>query len=619
MIARSSTLVHSFGALLWYSLQRLKHQLSQPQIALGIVLLLVLLFLVVRPLIEVVAGTLTVHSADDMRIPGAGVGELTRFYWERTVASEFSARAFYKPLQNTLIVSIAYTGLAMIIGVILAYLMVSTDMPFKKVIGILVFIPYILPSWSLALGWIALFRHSEMWIGLPGILQHLTGVQSPEWFVFGPLPIIFCLAANYFAYTYLLAGAAFSTIDSSLEESAQVNGASRSSVLSRITLPLILPALLSAFALTFVSGIGTFGVPQFLGPQADFYVLSTNLYRNILSNRIGEAFVIATIMIFLAMAVVYFNSRILGTRRTFTTLTGKGGHRKLASLGRWRTLAGTVVLIFLIGTAVLPIIILALESTMLRSGEYNADNFTLAYWIGEGMSGQWPGVLAGGRPLAAAYNTIILGIAVGAITTISAALIGYAVVKGRGSRLSKSVDQLSFLPFIIPGAVLGAIYITMFAQPQFFLPSLYGTMALLILAVAVARLPYASRSGVSAMFQVGHELDEAAMLHGASWFRRMAFIIIPLTKHGLFAAFVLAFVEAAKDLDIPIMLAGPNSEVLSVMANALIEYGDVQYGYALALIVVVIVLSGTLIARLVSRTGTASVSSIGTTRNIGGK
>ena len=143
-------------------------------------------------------------------------------------------------------------------------------------IGTIVVIPYILPSWSVAMAWIIAFRNNRIGHGAAGVIQSLTGIVTPDWLVYGQFPIIAVLSLNYFAFAYLLGAAAFSSIDASLEEAAMIQGAPGKTYLRKITLPLILPAIGSAFILTFARGLGNFAVPALLGFPVRYYVLSTN-------------------------------------------------------------------------------------------------------------------------------------------------------------------------------------------------------------------------------------------------------------------------------------------------------------------------------------------------------
>lgn len=567
---------------------------------LGWIAIVALLYLVVQPVIEIVVHSFQAQPRDAFRIPELETGAWTGYYWERALDSPFSRRTFYQPLLNTLLVSLGYTVMAMALGVALAWLTVRSDLPGKRLVGALAVIPYILPSWTLALAWTTLFRHDGQVHGAQGVFQYLTGIAVPDWLSYGAVPIMIVLAVNYFAYTFLLASAAFATVDSSQEEAAELQGASRARVFRTVTLPLILPALASAFVLTFCSGLGTFGVPYVLGRPVGFDVMATYLYGNMQLGRYGDAFVLTTVLIGLAALTVYMNALVLGRRRQYTTVTGKGSHRSLVALGRWRWPLATLVGGGVAAAALGPILLLFLQSTQSVFGNYDPANFTLDYWIGRDVRG-FNGVLVEPRILRAGLNTVVLGVSVGLVSVVSAFLLGYVIAKGRGTRLGRIVEQVSFLPYVIPGVAFGAIYLTLWSEPRLFVPSLYGTMALMVLATAVKRMPYAARSGTGAMLQIGRELEEAARVHGASWWTSARRVLVPLTRHGLLVGFILTFVGAAKDLTMVIMLSTPRTEVLSVVAIGFAGLAMEQFSHAIALIIIALVLFGTLLARVLAK------------------
>ena len=180
-------------------------------------------------------------------------------------------------------------------------------------------------------------------------------------------------------------------------------------------------------------------------------------------------------------------------------------------------------------------------------------------------------------------------------TALLGILLGYAVVKGRGSRLSKIVEQIAFLPYVIPGIVFGAVYIAMFTKPLGPIPALYGTFTLLVVVSIADHLPYSSRSGVSAMMQVGRELEEAAQIAGASVWRRFRRIIFPLTSAGFVSGFLLTFITTMRSLSLIILLVTPETQVLSSQTMFYIENGDTQMANVVVLILIGLIALGNLI------------------------
>jgi iron(III) transport system permease protein len=407
------------------------------------------------------------------------------------------------------------------------------------------------------------------------------------------------LALNYFAYAYLLAAAAFTRIDAALEEAAMIHGASTATQLRLIVLPIILPALGSAFILTFAQGLGSFGVPAVLGFPDRYYVLSTILFQSAGVGRFSDAYILAFFLIAISALTIWANGALIGSRRQFTTVSGKGGRSRLTPLGRLGWPVAVVLIAFMLLVGVGPVALLALQSFQLRLDDFSLANLTLTYWTG--YTDGFYGILVDPRVRMAAWNTIVLGLSVAVITAFVGVVIGYILVRERGTRFASLIEQLSFLPFLIPSVAFGLIYLSMFAQPRGPIPALYGTMAILILASAVNRLPFATRTGVSAMTQVSRSLEEAAEVHGAGLVARFRHILLPLTKHGFLAGFILSFVSTVKDLSLVILLVTPQTTVLTVLAYNYLDLGRPQFAYAVSLIVIAVVLVGTWLVQRVTK------------------
>lgn len=578
--------------------------IKTPHVLISIILMMMLLYFVLSPFVQIIKTTFLVQRVDLRRIPGAEEGDFTLFYWYRTLVSAMRKNLFFEPLRNTLVVTAGFTVLALTIGIILSYLVARTNLPFKKFVSNIAIIPYIIPSWPLALSWITLTRSDAGSGGSPGIFQYLTGIALPEWVTYGPFPIIIILSIKYYAYTYLLLSAAFSTLDSQLEESAVLHGASRFTIFRRIVLPIMFPALGSAFILTFSKGLGTFGVPSFLGVPRRYYMLSTILYSQMQNRRTAEGFIAAIAMVVLASILIYINNRVIGARKQFTTMSGKGTKRSLVDLGKWKYPVAIVIIVFLLAVSILPIGLLLYQSLMLRMGDYSFSNLTTHYWIGTDPTVREGhiGLLVNPRVWTAAKNTIILGTLTGLGSAFLGILLGYAISRGRGSKLAMFLEQLSFLPFLIPGIAFGAIYLTMSARPMGPIPPLYGTFALLVLVSTVKRLPNATRSGTSSMMQVNSELEEAAYVHGSSWFNTFRKIMLPLTKSGFMAGFVLTFIGTMTALSLIILLYTPSTIILPVLTFEYANRELRQLSDGMSLLIALMVIIGTYVARKLTGT-----------------
>jgi iron(III) transport system permease protein len=527
---------------------------------IALVLLVLLVYLVVVPFITIIQSSF-MWLDTDRRISGglAQPGTYTFFHWYRVLFGELSGAILWGPFWNSIVIAVGATTLAMTIGGVLAWLTVRTDMPGRRLLSSLIPIPYVIPSWPLALAWITTFKTPDVG-GRPGLLQAVFGIHVPIWLSYGPIPIVICEALHYYAFTYLLLVGALATLDSRLEESAEVLGASRWRILARVTFPLMLPAILSGLALTFSRTLSAFGTPYFLGVPIRYYTLPMMLYTNMnpSTGSPGDGYVLALVLISLSVLTIVFNQRAIGKRKSFVTLTGKGFTSRQTTLGKLRWPVTIAVWFYIIIFVFGPLLIIAWQSLMLRDGDYSLANLTLHYWngeptksIGEGESG----ILLSPAVQGAAWNSVKLAIVTAIICAFLGLLLGYSIVKGRGTRLSRIVEQVSFLPFVIPSIAFG--------------------------------------------MQIGGELEEAAVMAGASWWTRFRRIILPMSVSGLLSGFLLTFITTMRELALIILLVTPDTRVLTTLTFRYQEQGYPQFSSAIVMVIIAIVLSANfLVARL---------------------
>ncbi len=558
--------------------KRLKNQIkavvTNPYNVIVLIAILLLTYLIVLPLLDMISSTFELAQRD-LRVmgPDAEVGQFTLYYWQRLLASELSMSMLIKPLINSLTIGVCVSVCAIALGSVLAWLMVRSDLPCKPFFSLAVIIPYMIPSWCKSQAWLSMFKTARLG-GAPGFMASL-GFNVPDWLAYGPVAIIIVLTLHYYAYTYLLVSAALNSINSELEEMGEIQGAGKAMILRRITLPLVLPAMLSAVILTFSKAIGTFGTINYLGSPVQYYTLSSQLYMNSKSLNTQTAFAMAIIMICIASVAVFINQKLIGARKSYATIGGKGGRSTLIGLGKvGRPVITVILFVFFAVGIIMPILILILESCMLKEGTYSLSNFTLHYWIGESdpkiMEGM-PGIFKNPDFKKALFNSARLTLVNGVFGTIFGQILGYICAKGRGKFHGKLVEQLVFIPYLIPSVAFGGIYLSMFSQPQTLfgvtlVPSLYGTFALLTLVSVVKHLPFASRAGTSNMLQISGELEEAATIEGAGFFKRFVKIVFPLSKGGFISGFMLIFVSIMKELDLIILIMTPTTSTLPYLA-----------------------------------------------------
>lgn len=562
--------------------------------------LVLLAYFILTPLYEMISTSFTLAKMDAGRAGAGEAGQFSLYYWKRILFSEIAWKMLYQPLGNSLLIALFTSVLGISLGAAIAWLMVRSDLPFKRFFSLAVIMPYMLPSWCKSMAWLTVFKNERIG-GTMGFLSYL-GLNPPDWLAYGPVAIVAVLTIHYYAYAYLLVSAALRSINSELEEMGEIIGANKMQILRKVTFPLVLPAILSSFILTFSKSMGTFGVPSVLGLKVNYYTISTMLYSSIKNRQTNLGFTISLILILIASINIAVNQKLIGSRKSYTTIGGKGGRSNVLRLGRWRMPIAAVLLLFIALAVFFPLIILFYQTFMLRTGDYGFSNFTLHYWLGKPdplIYDGIPGIFQ--NPLFWNYvvNTLKLVVLTSLIATIFGQILGYINSRGRKLRSGRLVEQIVFIPYLIPSIAFGAMYLSMFATRTTIdllgyritlIPALYGTFALLVLVSIVKHLPFASRAGTSNMMQIGTELEEAGQIAGAGFLTRFMRIVLPLSKNGFMSGFMLIFISIMKELDLIVLLVTPDQTTLPFMAYTYSTVSVTQLANCVAIVMFAIVL-----------------------------
>ena len=557
---------------------------KNPYNIMVVISVIFMVYLILIPLGQMIIQTLTLAGADAARVDGGREGMFTPYYRKRVLTSSISQKMLWTPLKNSLLISVCTAAFGITLGSLLAWLMVRSDLPYKKFFSLALIIPYMIPSWCKSMAWLTIFKNERVG-GAQGLLGFL-GIQTPDWLAYGPFAIIVVLVIHYYAYAYLLVSSALSSINSELEEMGEILGASKARILTKITFPLVMPAILSAVIMTFSKAMGTFGVPSVLGLKIGYYTVSTTMYNSIQNGQNRVAFAISLILIAIASFSVFLNQKAIGSRKSFSTIGGKGSRSNPIRLGKWRPVIVGILIAFIAVAVVFPVVILLYQSFMLEPGNYSLSNFTLHYWTGGSVptidQGE-PGIFKNPQFMKYVVNTIKLVV----LTSLFATVFS-----------GKLVEQLVFIPYLIPSIAFGAMYLALFATAKkiemfgyriTLVPSLYGSFALLVLIAVVKNMPFASRAGTSNMLQISTELEEAAQVENAGFLRRFFKIVFPLSKGGMISGFMLVFISIMKELDLIVILMTPSQQTLPYMAYAYSAENLIQLSSAVTIVMFVLV------------------------------
>ena len=566
---------------------------SKPANVILFAFLCVLLVLTLYPVFSLFTETVTIHAGREARAAKQTAGDFSLYHFRRLFATQensYSWIQFYEPFLNTLAVSLASSLIAIVFGGVVAFIVTRTNIKYKKFISSVFTFPYIMPSWTLALFWENFFKNVH--VGLKtsnGIMAAVFKVYMPEWFVYGAFPIAVVLGLHYAPYAYILIGSMLRNFDANMEEAATLLRTTRSRVIWRITLPMIMPAVLSAFLLVFASTMSAYSVPIFLGSPVRFYMLSTKM-KSLMDSYPGQAYIIAAVMILLGVFILMLNQRLTNSRRQFTTVAGKSGQIRKINLGKANYPIAILLVIVLLLVAVIPLLTFAMESVIIKAGDYSPGNLTLDFWIGVNLTerldqGDSTGILLNPKVWSALGYSLALALTSAIVAGTCGILVGYSAAKRKGSRLASLVSYLCFFPYLMPSLAFGAIYLAVSSN----IPWLRGFL-LLALVGSVKYLPFSSRTGISSMMQLSGEIEEAAILTGVPWWKRMTRVIIPIQKPAFLSGYLIPMVSCMRELSLFVLLVPTSNTILTTMLMQYSEKGWAQFGNAINLLIILVVL-----------------------------
>ncbi len=583
--------------------------ISVPANKILLFFLVALTILTLYPLVVLLLETVTVHSGREARATGLKRGDMTLYHFSKLLFTFDDGGAlgfrmsnswiqFYQPLLNTLAVSVTASFIAILFGGIVAWLITRTNLHYKKFISMVFVLPYMMPAWTLALFWQTFFKNVNIGAGTSnGIMASVFGIFMPEWFVYGFFPISLVLGLHYAPFAYILIGGVLRNMDANLEEAASVLKTSRLRIIWRISLPIIKPAALSTLLLVFASSMSAYSVPVFLGSPVRYYVLSTKM-KALMDTYSGQAFIIAGVMILFGFIILGINQKVTKSRKAFTTVSGKSSQISQVNLRKANRPVALLLVLLLLLIAVLPLVTFAAESVIIKAGDYSPDNMTLDFWVGRNLDyldqGDSNGILFSDKVWNALGNSLLLAVLCAVFAGTGGLLVGYGVAKRRASKLAGLVNNLAFFPYLMPSLAFGAIYLAMSTRIGF----LHG-FPLLVLIGSVKYLPFASRSGLSAMLQLSGEIEEAAVVVDVPWWKRMTRVIFPIQKSSFLSGYLLPMVSCMRELSLFVLLVPTSNMLLTTMLMQYSEKGWAQFSNAINLLIILVVLAvNTLVNRL---------------------
>jgi iron(III) transport system permease protein len=467
-----------------------------------------------------------------------------------------------KALWNTLVLA-AWSGLvALAIGAPLAWLTARTDLPGRGAIQHLVMASFVTPPFLGAFAWVMLAGPNAGYLNR--LYRVITGADGPLLNIFTMPGLIFVVAIYTFPYVYIMIANTLGLIASDLEDAAAILGAGRFQVAWTITLPMVLPAILSGFILAVLQALALFGSPAILALPAGFHTVTTQLWAFFQYPPRLELAAAFSMPLLLATALLLLAQKKLLGRRGYAAVGGKGAQRRVIRLGRWRYPALAACLVVLACAVFLPYgILLKAAFSRAWARPLTLDNFTLE---------NWSFTFGNSATQSAIVNTVELGVLTACVGAGLATLLAYVTNR----RLIVGHQVLAFLavaPVVIPGVVLAVALFVAYTRPPFLL---YGTLWILFLAYLTKEMPVGYSQSDATLRGIHPELEEAGRILGAGRLRVLREITAPLAKSGIIATWCFVFIGVIRELSASIILFSPNTKVMSVVIFDLKEEG--QFG-----------------------------------------
>lgn len=504
-------------------------------------------------------------------------------------------------LANSLIACTGGTALAVVIGLTFSWVVVRTNTPCKRFIAAASMLPLFVPPLVAAVAWSILASPRT------GLLNVVLGAMGIEWrFNIYSMGGLICIFGIYYApYVYMFTASALRNMDPSLEEAAEVTGATALRTMFTVTFPLIAPAIISGMLLSFIVMLGIYGIPAVLGAPSDIPVLTTYIFKltNWSPPLYSTAASVAIILMVVTGFLVWLQHRIT-SRRSYTTVAGKAFRPALLNLGPWRYLTLGLAVVYLFVVVVLPTLALAVAAfrkfmsirtiaSLFDERQYSFIHFERLF--------------ANPLALRSIYNTMEVGIITAIVGGVLAFAIGYTIHRTSAPG-RRSIDVLSTLPVAIPGLVIGVAYLWAWIG----LPGgLYGTIWILALAFIARFMPDTVKALSTSLMQIHRELEEASWICGKGVLGTIRSIVLPLARPGVIAAMTLLFVLAIRELGSSLFLYTSNTMVMAVLLLDYYEGGNVGITAAFSLLQMALLAIVIGIANLLSRGARGAETSLG--------
>ncbi|TYA50527.1 iron ABC transporter permease [Aggregatibacter actinomycetemcomitans] len=490
----------------------------------------------------------------------------------------------YEALLNSLFIASGVTIMSTCVGTFFAWLVTRTDLPYKGFMKVMFLVPFMLPSFIGALAWKMLLSPRAGYINW--FFMDTLGFEEPVFNIYSYAGIMAVETMYLFPFVFIQVCGALERMDPTLEESARISGAGLFTITRKITIPLVMPSIVSGALLIMLYSMAHFGTVAVLGIENGIFNIPTLIYERIHQSAgsfdaIRTGTVLATVLVFTAAFIIWLQNKVLNRGR-FQIIAGKSFRPVEVKLRGLRMPLLIICLLYIAFTIVLPTATIFLVGGLKTYGlPITWENLTMENY--KFILSEWQ------LTKDVIRNSVSLGLAAAVITMFASVMISYVIVKMR-IRGKAILEFLGMLPFSVPGSVI-ALGVILAWSGKFGI-NLYNTVWIILIAYIARYMAFSLKANSAALEQVHDSLVEAARACGASMWQSLKDIVIPLVRPGMIAAFFLIFLPALRELTVSVMLYGPSTRTIGVAIYTLNEDGETVYSAALAGIALIIIVVG---------------------------
>ena len=495
----------------------------------------------------------------------------------------------FQALKMSIMIAACVTVTCTFVGTLFAWLVTRTDLPFKQTMKVLFTVPFMLPAFIGALAWKMLLSPRAGYINQ--IWMAITGTRHALFNVYGFWGIVVIETMYLFPFVFIQVSGALERMDPTLEESARISGAGLFTITRKITIPLIMPAVVAGALLVCLYSLSHFGTPAILGTEVGIYTIPTMIYELIHQSAgsfaaIRAATVLSVVLVLSAAVILYTQNKVIKSGR-FQIIAGKSVRPSVLKLRGLRMPLFIFCCIYLLITVVMPTVTIFLVGFLKTYGlpvaleNMTFENFRYVLF-------EWK------LTKDAIWNSLYLSLSAAFVTMIAGGIISYVLVKMK-VRGKWFLEFLGLLPFSLPGTVI-ALGVILTWSGRFGV-NIYNTAWIIFVAYIARYMAFSLKSNSAALEQVHDSLVEASRASGATPWQALRDIVIPLIRPGMVAAFFLIFLPALRELTTSVLLYGPTTRTIGVAIYTLNEDGETVYACALAGVALLLIVGGEILIK----------------------